>query len=407
MKRLYDLTPAEVSLVGKGANKKKFLIFKSDKGNKSMPQADQEIRNLVNAVSPQTMAKVEKILKTMKVKKADGDMAPKKDSAVFKETHNVTHDGESDRAPLSDRAQAALKAVARILAPFKDEISDDHLDAVQQEVGIAGEEPAHKGDDGEGGGDEGHEHIQMDVAYPEGVEEEHHIGALNSAKKAYMSHMEKMGYRKYPDEQMAQKNKHGIVEDSEEGDDDDDEGEEVGKTAVKKSAIDLSAFQPNQRAQLEMIFKSNTELAEQNKELVKKNATLETEIKAERDSRLLKDFEERAKGFKHLSANSGELAVVMKSMSEKDPEGLKKMEAVLKAADAQIALGADLFSERGSRQSGGNLNDADAQLERLVDSVVQKSDGSKTREMIYEEVLKTKEGKRLMAETIRTSAGVK
>lgn len=366
MKRLFDLDPAEVSLVGKAANKKKFLIYKSRKGN-VMPEID--------LITPEKMKKIDKVLKSMPaampLKKDAGDMPPRKDSAVFKDKE----EGADGGAPaVSERGQAAMKAAARILAPHKDELHKGHLEAVAHEIGMT-DGPAEK------------EGSQM--AIPENVEDEHHVAALGEAQKAYSAHLEKMGYRKYPDQQPTQKKKP-----LEEDDKDDESGEDdVSKTAVAKSdtGLDLSAFPENQRAALELIFKSNSDL-------VKKNAELEKDLKHERDTRVMKDFQEKAKSFRHLGANTEELGTVLKSLSEKDPEAYGKMEAVLKAADAQIGMGADLFTERGTRISKSASGSPDAKLDALVDSVVQKSDGNKTREMIYDEVLKSPEGQRLYAE---------
>lgn len=384
MKKLYDLKAAEVSLVPRGANKKKFLVFKSDKGN-CMPQPEQDIRKLIESVDPKTIAKVDEVLKSMTNKEEDGT-----------------------EAPLSERAQAALKAVARILAPFKDEITDDHLDAVQDEVGIEpgeGEEPTSK-DDEDGDGDED---VEMSMDKPEGVDDEHHKSAMDEAKKGYTAHLNKMGYEKYQSDQTLQKTRRGPEpEDDSDEDDDGDmddvnkiQEESVGKEAVTKSAesLDLSAFPEKQRAQLEMIFKANQELVQKADALEKKNEALEKDLKIERDQRVLKEFQDKAKTFKHLGANTEELASVMKTLSETNKEAYDKIEGVLKAADAQIAQGADLYREIGTRGSSP-VGDAEAQLNALVESVVKKSDGSKTKEQVYDEVCQTPEGKKLVSLSI-------
>ena len=119
MKKLYELDPAEVSLVDKGANRKKFLIFKS-KGKNMNPS--KEIMDLVNRVPKEVIDRVEKVVKAVDA----GDMPPKKDSAAFKEANVPPGKNEQagEVAPMSDRAMAAMKASARILAPHKDEIHD-------------------------------------------------------------------------------------------------------------------------------------------------------------------------------------------------------------------------------------------------------------------------------------------
>lgn len=439
MKKLSGLEVNEVSLVGKAANKKKFLIFKNREGVK-MPNVSREIQNLINSVDPKLMEKVAKKVKTFKVGKAvaeegkdsmvgkDGDMMPRKDSAAYKDMnagdggadHQVSAHGGSadhqDTAPLSERAQAALKAIARIAAPHKDELHAGHLGSVGQEVGLkaapkaapmAAPDKATNDPDAPQGST-----VEMgQMAIPEGVSEEHHMAALEKAKGAYGESLQKMGYRQYPDPSLEEtnameKSKHGLEDDE----DEDDEGEDVGKTAVGKSARpELSAFSKEQKAQLETVFKANTELAVANKELVKKNADLEKEIKTERDARVLKEFEAKASTFKHLGANTQELAEVMKSLSETNPKALEKIESVLKSNDEQLRVaamsGGGLYGEIGSRQGAGGAGDAEAKLDRLVDSVVSKSDGNLSREQIYDEVLKSKEGKALYREMKQTRKG--
>lgn len=434
MKKLSDLNVAEVSLVPRGANKKKFLIFKnlaemkktkSVAGNTSKPEHTQkvgkamnnEIMNLINAVDPETMKKVDKVLKGMKKmkkfkgvegedahKSSDGDMAPRKDSAAYKMKktkkedcakddmgdvemgdHQEMGEGE-DSQPLSERAQAAVKAISRIAAPFKDELSHDHIKAALKEVGFhpgAEEMPQDEKDPSD-------EKVHMNWAIPEGVEGEHHEDALDMARKTYKSHLEKMGYRKYPDPALdetnaMQKNKHGVDED-----DDEEEEESVGKIA--KSAFDLSSFPKEQRAQLDMIFKSHNEL-------VQKNADLEKELRVERDVRKQKEFEERAKSFKHLGVNSVELGTIMKSLSEKDSVNFEKVERILKSVNNQVAAGSNLYGEIGTRISKSDAGSAEAKLDTLVDSVVHKSEG-KSREQVYDDVTRTKEGKRLLSEVM-------
>lgn len=373
MKRLYNLEPNEVSLVPRGANKKKFLIHKSKEG-KPMPTPTQELRELVKNVDPAVMLNVEKVVKAMKSKAEKGATATGGDSQ-----------------DLSDRAQAALKAVARILSPFKDEISDAHMDAVQNEVGI--EAPDDKTPKDE---------IEMSMDMPDGVEKDHHDEAMGMAKSSYMQHMEKMGYRKYPDQQPKVGSEKGVMKDEDGDDEEEEEDSSVSKVAKSEGALDLSAFPVGQRAQLEAIFKSHADLTQENKTLVEKTANLEKELKVERDERVLKQFQEKTRGLTHLGADSEELAVVLKSLNDSNPESMAKIEAVLKAANEQVRVAAatgGLFSERGSSQGRtGGGNSAQDKLEALVDATVQKSDGNKSREQIYEDVLKTAEGKRLYTE---------
>ena len=395
MKKLYNLSAEEVSLVDKGANKKKFLIFKSRGGNQ-MPAKNisREVREMMN-MPPKVAANLEKVVKEMAHphKSAAGDMPPKKDSAVFKGPEHEEHG-------LSERAQAALKAVGRILHPHKDEIQGHHLGAVAHEVGIGdhseeqpGEVEGKHGSDGKMGKTpmhQGEDEIEMSVAYPEDVEEEHHSEAVEMAKKAYKAHLDKMGYRKYPDEEVAQKGKK--LEDDEDEDESEEEEEHVGKN-VKKAAgsLDLSAFPKEQRPHLEMIFKSN-------RELVQKNLDLEKQIK-DRDAREReREIVQKAAEFNNVALPQEE---IIETLKDADKLGAKSFERVCKQFETLNEQGrsSNLFREIGTSQSAEGAGSAEAKLDALVNSIVQKSGSDKSKEQIYDEVIQTPEGKRLYRES--------
>lgn len=301
-----------------------------------------DLQKLVANVDPKVMEKVDIVLKNLVTKSPEA----------------------AGQQPMSERAQAALKAVARILTPFKDEISGDHVAAVQQEIGMGCDNK-----------------VEMSQ-FPEKFSDQQH------------AQLEKMGYRKYPDQQP--KVGTAAVDKSVEAADSKNQEDEVDKV----TKIDLSAFPKEQAGQLQSVFKAMEDLQESNKTLVQKNGDLEKQLKEERDVRVLKGFEEKAKGFTHLSANSSELAQIMKTMAESDPKQYEKIEAVLTAANEQIRVAktmpGGLLGEIGSRTQGSGSG-PDNKLDALVDSHVAKSTG-KTREQVYDEVLKTTEGKRLYAE---------
>lgn len=362
MKKLYDLDVAEVSLVPRGANKKKFLVFKS-RGNKV--GAKEEIRKLMKEVDPKVVAKIDKVLKGME--EGSGELPPKKEAPEGE----GPAEGDSQHDGLSERAKAALKAMGRIAAPFKDELNQGHVQAV---MGAAGVMPEGKPDD------KGSDEKEGNWAIPENVEEGHHKEAVDAAKKAYHGHLEKMGYQKYPEQQPKVGSRSKGLED------DDEEGEDgVDKSRVSKG---LDSFSPEQRQELEPVFKFV-------KDLVKKNGDLEGQLKEERDIRKSKEFKEKASGFKHLGVKTDELSEVLKSLSEGDEEVAKKVESILKAADKQVGDG-NLYGEIGSRLSrtGGGESDAEARIDAVVEKIVQKGDGSKTEDMLYDDFLKTSEGRK-------------
>jgi hypothetical protein len=399
MRELFDLDPFEVSLVDEGANKKKFLIMKSRKGSQMSRTQRQEIRELINSVDAKTMGRVEKVLKSMHpIKKEDGDMEPKKDSAVFKEEMGMACK-EDESQPISERAQAALKAVARILAPFKDELHDGHMDAVQHEIGM------HDSPEAKAAGPEmGMEGMEKAKAFPQEVKDEHHVEALGMAKAAYKEHLEKMGYRQHPDPDLEGTNGEVNKAKPPMGEEEEDEDEieknkeaRVSKTAVNKSAVDLSAFPKEQRSQLELIFKANKDLQDQNKELVQKAANMEKAL-AERDAKDKdREYVAKAATFTHLGIPTEE---VVESLRDAAKVGEKSYERVCKQF-AQISeqnKTGGLFKEIGSRLPNDGTIDAEMRLNKLVDSVIQKSDSKMTREQIYEQVIQSAEGSKLYSE---------
>jgi hypothetical protein len=376
-KKLFDLDPAEVSLVGKGANKKRFLVYKS--GERVMPA---NIETLLKKADAKTIAHIEKILKNAPPSNSgmtSEDLPPKPDSATFKDDAQV---------------QAAMKAAARILAPHKDKLSSDHMKTMSHDLGIntgEGQAAVKPEAEGPGGGNEPTVAGKAQMAIPENVKEEHHAAALDMAQKAYSSHLEKMGYRKYDDQQPTQKSK-------EKENDDDDGGDDVSKSLKD---FDLSKVPAAVREPLEAIFKSN-------QELVKKNETLSSQLAEEQDRRKQKEYVEKAQGFKHLGANTEELATTLKTIASRDPEAAAKVESVLKAADAQIKAGGALYGELGSRISKADAGSPEGQMKAMVEAHVAKSDGKQSKEEIADHLFRTnKEYKRLYSEYMNNHPGMK
>ncbi len=178
-------------------------------------------------------------------------------------------------------------------------------------------------------------------------------------------------------------------------DEDESEEEEVGKSNDGKREDVLKSFSKEQKSELQAIFKAHDVLVE-------KNANLEKELKTEREIRLNREFSDKASEFKHLGETS-KIATVLKSASEKSPEYLKEIEGILKAADAQIAKG-DLFKERGSSHTA-DAGSAQAKLDALVESQVQKSDGKLTKEQVYDQVMQSPEGRKLYSEIKKSRKG--
>jgi|WetSurMetagenome_2_1015567.scaffolds.fasta_scaffold120411_2 hypothetical protein len=369
MRRLYDLDPAEVSLVSKGANKKKFLIFKSRNNEVDMATDKQkELLELVRKADPKVMKKVEKVLKD-------------------------NQELQGDEGGLSTRAQAALKAVVRILTPFKEEINDDILD---QTLGAAGFGVM---EDEGGAPEDAGSPMEGEAGEKEAMcKEEDLMGAKDAANKAYKAHLAKMGYQKYPPAEMQMKSVQKDI-DGDEAEDEDEEEESVGKSAVMKAdgTLDLSAVPASVRPALEAIYKGNLEL-------VKKNADLEKQLKEERDQRKTKEFVEKAAGFKNLGADKAELATVLKSLAETNPEAYEKIEKTLQAADTQIGKGT-LFGEIGSSQSAKGGSNWDM-IEKAAEGWVAKSGQNMTKAQAVEAFLVTKDGQKMYGEYKNERGGI-
>lgn len=393
MNHLHSLEPKEVSFVKRAANRKKFIVYKKDQA-----MTKKELLAHLAACDPQDLERAHQA-----ISKA-ATLGP-------------------DESRLSDSAQTALKAVARIVAPFKNEISADDLSAVMSAMGIGSKSPAgkdiddtdqddvdaaagidlparevemsahtnvHKGDSNVASEKDDDKKAQGDEPMwkadaPKGVDEKMHKQAMKMAKNAYMAHM---------------KTKDGAEKSDAADTDKDDEGKDMADKSVNKSAVALDSLPEDQREQLEAVFKSHQELAERNAELVQKSQKLADDLKVERDIRLHKEFIAKAESFSHLSADKEVLADVLKGFHDRgDVAGMQKLEGVLKAADAQAKM-ADrhgLLSELGSRQGAPKGSGAQAELDALVDGHVAKSNGG-SRAAAMDAVLKTDAGRALYAQ---------
>ena len=379
MKHLFHLDPAEVSLVPKGANMKKFLILKEGQMGK---QLVEQLKNL----DPAVLSKVEQVLKSHKITK---EASPEQAAP------------EAEGNGVSERASAALKAVVRILTPFKEELSPHLLHDVLEAAGLSLEAQTEEEEQGESMSKEGDGMVK-----PKGVEDAHHEEAAavahKAAEAAYKSHIAKLGYRKYPEEQpQLGGDKHPVAGDAAHSEllGKEAEGEEYKKMVSKEGKVDMSALPKDVRDQVQAIFKSN-------EDMIKKAASLEKDLKAERDLRLQREFEEKAKGYSNLGADQKEVATILKSASETSPELLTKVEAVLKAANEQISKG-DLFKEYGSKASKSTgSGSAWENIEKAAEGYVAKSGEKATKEQAVTKFLQTEEGQKMYAEFKSARGGI-
>lgn len=368
MKNLHSLKLQEVSLVPKGANGKTFVVVK-------------EAPTEANQVS--FMKGLRKILKSFGKKpdeQGDGNM------------------GEG----LSREAQTALEATGRILAPHKDEITDAHMDAVQQHIGIPSGGSEEGGEDGAGEGDDD-------------VKPEHMQGGKEAAEKAYKDYMTKLGYQKYPEGKLTMKSKKPM-DNMDDEDDEDEEAEkarkadEMAEMARKEKmakenilkedgSLNLAAIPEEMRPFAEVIAKQQADSATKLKAAEDKSVKLEKELSDNKIAQRKSEIVAKAASFTNLSQPD---TVMMLELA--DAAGKEKFDAIVKgleANDKQIGE-SRLFGEIGSSSAshGGGAGGSDimSKIEKSVADIVQKSAGSEhpiSKEQAMADYLSSPDGMKL------------
>jgi hypothetical protein len=383
-KKLYNLRPREISMVDDPANMKPILVLK---GKRSMTDMEA-MRQAIAQTDPNIIGAADATIEAIAKAASAGMMA-----------QGAQVDGYGG---LSDQAQAALKAVARLLAPYKDEISDADMDALQDSLGMA-QAPNSDADDSAPVPPP-----PMPMQAPQvpgspaqamsrapGPPRAPMLPPQLRVRKAAQTMMDK-GKKEPPDDA-----------DEKEMETDDAEADDKkvtdSKTKPYKSksggvmADSETKVEKSADGKLEEIFKRAAALEAQNQELVAKSAQLESELAVEREDRLQREYLVRAEEYRGLG-DPASVAKVLKSMHGASDEAQKEFEAVLKAANQRVrateAFGGSLFSESGSRLGGNTGGSALGKLDALVDSQVSKSTG-KSREQIYAEIMKSAEGKAL------------
>jgi hypothetical protein len=346
---------------------------------------------------PDTMAKVDCVIKNFNSSRVNPAKEEPKKQLPMKPEHTqkapLPENANLEDGPVDEKAQAALKAVVRILTPLKESLSPLLIHEVLDAAGF--NLAASKSDEGE-------EMNKGATMSPEPVKEEHKIEAMKIAKDAYKAHMAKLGYQKYPTEQMAQKavdpdeaavEKAVNTDPDEPGQDEEQEGNmhnpDVEKSAVIKSA--LAKVPKEARGLFEVVLKSNEDL--------------KMKLEAVTKSARRKDFIEKAEGFKNLGVPTSELADTLLELAEVAPKQAEKIEKMLRAADEQIAKGG-LFSEFGSNQSGAGIGSWDA-IEQAAVGYVAKSGKTMSKPEAIENFLDTGEGKRMYSEYMKSHASSK
>lgn len=243
----------------------------------------------------------------------------------------------ADKEPVkkSDQAEAALRAAAKILAPFKDEIAKEDLDVIVVKADEAADDKA-------------------------------------PAKK-----------------KTSKKDPKQVADDEGDNMDEKDQATKKDKKAAvekKDGELDLSGVPEDMRPQLESIFKSN-------QELVAKSQRLETELNAERKTRREKEFVAKCDGFKHYAGDKHELALQLMELSDANPKLYDNVVKQLEAVEIEKAAAAGtIFRELGSSAPGTAGTSFEA-IEKAAEGYVAKSGDKVTKEGAVEKFLATEQGK--------------
>lgn len=356
MQELYDLEPAEVSLVTKGANKKKFIIFKSAGG--AMPNA-KEVIEMVRQADPEAMKNLEEVLKAM-----PGDYG------------GATEAGGVDSL-MDPKVAMAMKAIARILLPFKDMITFDQICEVMQAIGISTESAANPDDENLDPEQEGEVLDDEDLDAEDDPTNDDIVTMDDDEEEEADEEIEKNDkVKEKVNKPSPESGKEDLVE----------------KAAIIKAdgSLDLSAVPEAVRPAVELIYKGQ-------QDAVKKAADLESQLKVERDERVNKELNAKADGWKHLGLPRED---VFKSLQEAHAVGKESYERVCKMFDAsntQIEKSA-LFKEIGSSHDGGKGAASWEAIEKAAMEVVAKSGEKISKAQAVEKFLDTAEGSRMYGE---------
>ena len=138
--------------------------------------------------------------------------------------------------------------------------------------------------------------------------------------------------------------------------------------ACKKAdgSYDLSNVPKEQRAIIEALWKQ----AERSEMLAK-------ELREEKQRRIKKEFEERAREFENLPISAEELGQILQVFHAKAKDEFEKIEGLLRAVNEALGQ-SELFKEMGS-SFNGPAGGAWSKVEKMAESLIQK-DVSLTKE---------------------------
>lgn len=356
MQKLQQLKAKEVSLVPQGANRRRFIVFKSA----GKMTTHEELQKAITNADPDTMKRVGEVL-----------------------DKHLTNDPEGNGV-----VRTAMQAISRIGASVKDKIPPPVMHALVDAIGFK------ITDDGKGDGEMGGagatsvgespthgETVNMGM---QNIPEEELKKAADCAQKAYDEHMEKLGYQKYPDAQVQMKSKSGKMGKMEKEKDDDEEDDDVEKSKMAEK--------------VDKIFKAF-------EDVTKENSALKSEVAALTLVNKNRELVAKAASFTGLNLPQD---TVVQTLSDAEKVGKESYDRVCKmfetmAEQTRVAksFGGNLFGEMGSSLpggAGGGVDSSWAKIEKAALAVVEKSGEKIEKAQAIANFLNTAEGTAMYAE---------
>lgn len=170
------------------------------------------------------------------------------------------------------------------------------------------------------------------------------LGCHDSRDEA-MSHLRAIEANKEEAEKMAEDPKVAAEERQEEGD----------MPKKEEATVDTA--------------KRDDDVAKKLEALTKRNEELEKALAVERDSRLTKEWVEKAKAIKHLPVEADEFGPVLKALAQHDVEATAKVVEVISTLSAQVEKGG-LFKEIGKGETPEPVT-AMSKLEKIGQKLVE------------------------------------
>ena len=350
----------------------------------------KEILDLIKKADPKKLAAVEAVIKEYCAEKANTLQGAAQNPA---NQQMSAADGPTNMGP-SERAIAALKAAARILTPFKEELGGELLQKVLAAAGM--HSPKEPGTISQGGDVAKADKVKKGATQsPEPIKEEHMVEAMKAADEAMKASLKKLGYEKYPEGKLQMK--------SLEMETDGDEDEEVEMSGVEKSdkgdskvkqevlkadgSLNLEAVPEALRPTLEHVFKTQ-------QELVKKNADLTKELADRQAAEEKREIVAKADSLTHLGLPKEDVVATLTDAKKMGTEAYIRITKGYEALNEQNKA-SKLFTEIGSGLSDNGAEMPWEQIEKAAAGYVAKSETKCSAAEGVSKFLETAEGQRM------------